>query len=551
MQHDTLPHNLTLPHVPLAASSRFADHADIRRNLSVSSLINTTLKAHEGVLTDTGALAVTTGKFTGRSPEDRFIVRDAQTESTVDWGNVNHPLMPQQFDALYIKMRAFVARRTLFVQDVYAGAAIQFRQKVEIATTKAWQSLFVKNLFLAPSEEAVVDFDPDWAVLCVPEFEANPAIDGTRQGNFTIINFSRKLILIGGTEYAGEIKKSLFSVLNYILPLKHGVLPMHCSATIGAAAAGEKGDVALFFGLSGTGKTTLSADPNRRLIGDDEHGWGDNIIFNFEGGCYAKVIRLNAAQEPRIFGAIRYGTVLENVRFQPGLLTVNYDDDALTENTRAAYPLTYADPKAKPVVKAAPRHIFFLTADASGVLPPLAALTEQQAQAFFLAGYTSKVAGTEVGIVQPKPTFSACFGAAFLPLPAQHYADLLATKIRESGAKVWLVNTGWTGGGYGVGQRMPLFTTRTLINAVLTNTLDLSTWKAHPVFGIAVPKSCPGLSPRLFETKAGWADEEAYLHEAHRLLAALAKHLQLYVGPKGVQQLLEGADLKGLTLPGD
>lgn len=522
-------------------SSRFADHPDIRRNEEVAVLVKETLSRREGTLTDTGALAVTTGKFTGRSPEDKFIVRDEQTAHTVDWGKINRPFDPEKFDALYDRMQAFVADKPLYVRDAYAGAAPAYRLTLEVATTKAWQSLFVQHLFLAPCEEELVNFTPEWAVLCVPEFEADPAIDGTRQGNFTIISFSRKLVLIGGTEYAGEIKKSLFSVLNYLLPLEHGVLPMHCSATVGDA-----GDVALFFGLSGTGKTTLSADPTRRLIGDDEHGWADNLIFNFEGGCYAKVIRLNAAQEPRIFGAIRSGTVLENVSFHPGLPTiVNYADDSITENTRAAYPLAYADSNARPLVAAAPHHIFFLTADASGVLPPLASLTERQARAFFLTGYTSKVAGTEMGIVQPKPTFSAAFGAAFLPLPPRRYADLLAEKIRESGAKVWLVNTGWTGGGFGTGQRISLAATRALIHAVLTGALDPGNWKAHPVFGVAVPESCPGVDNRVFDRATGWSSEESYLREARRLLMTFVEQLVPYVGRENARELLEGAAFDG------
>ncbi len=519
------------------------DHTDVVMNGQPAQLVKIAVANGEGVLTDQKALAVKTGKFTGRSPLDKFAVRDATTEHTIDWGSVNQPFDADRFAELYARMQAFVQDQTVYAQQVLVGAASAYQLRAEIITTKAWQSLFVSHLFLHPTEAELVDFTPDWTVLCVPEFMADPATDGTRQTNFTIVDFTRRVVLIGGTEYAGEIKKSMFTVMNYTLPEAHDVLPMHCSATVGKA-----GDVALFFGLSGTGKTTLSADPTRRLIGDDEHGWADTEkampgIFNMEGGCYAKVIKLNPAQEPRIFGAIRTGTVLENIGFYDGLRAVNYHDDTLTENTRAAYPLRYADPYAQPFVEAQPKHVFFLTADASGVLPPLASLTEKQAMAFFLTGYTSKLAGTEMGIVQPKPTFSPAFGAAFLPLPATRYADLLAKRIRQSGAKVWLVNTGWTGGGYGVGARMPLAATRALINAVLSGQLNPATWQPHPIFGVAVPTQCPGVADALFSPTAGWADTDAYQVEAQRLLGAFANHLHGFVGTAGVADLLEGAAL--------
>jgi phosphoenolpyruvate carboxykinase (ATP) len=430
-------------------------------------------------------------------------------------------------------MMHFISDKTLFVCDCYGGASPEFRLKLEVVTTKAWQCLFALNQFIRPSPKELVGFSPEWSIISIPEFEANPETDGTRNTNFTIINFTKKLVLIGGTEYAGEIKKSLFTVLNYLLPIQYNVLPMHCSAT-----AGPDGDVALFFGLSGTGKTTLSADPNRCLIGDDEHGWGDNAIFNFEGGCYAKVIKLSAVHEPGIFEAIRYGTLLENVCFEPGTSTVNYDDDSLTENTRASYPLSYAGNNSCPLVRSAPKNIFFLTADAFGVLPPIASLNKAQAKAFFLTGYTSKLAGTEIGIIQPKPTFSACFGAAFLPLPPMEYANLLEAKMEECKAKVWLINTGWTKGPYGTGHRIPIATTRALINAVLSGDLNTSSWKSHPVFGVAVPDRFEGLENQLFETKTGWSDESAYLTTANQLLKDFIKHLATYVGEGEAYELL-------------
>jgi phosphoenolpyruvate carboxykinase (ATP) len=509
--------------IAFPAFSLLEEHKNIQRNLPFTLLIENAIKNGEGRLADSGALTVKTGKFTGRSPEDKYIVRDEMTEHLVDWGKINNPFDSSAFEQLYFKMYEFIKGRTLYVNDCLGGASKEYELSFQVVTTKAWQALFANNQFLKPGN--IMEFTPEWIFFSVPEFEANPETDGTRNKNFTIIDFSRKVVLIGGTEYAGEIKKSLFTILNFILPVHHGVLPMHCSAT-----AGKKGDVALFFGLSGTGKTTLSSDPERCLIGDDEHGWSDEDVFNFEGGCYAKVIHLNAGFEPGIFNAIRFGTLLENVTFEPGGSTVNFDDDTITENTRASYPLSFADVKSCPCVTAEPSNIFFLTADATGVLPPIAVLNTEQAKAFFLTGYTSKLAGTEMGVNQPKPTFSACFGAAFMPLPPMFYADLLQSKIEKSGAKVWLINTGWTKGPYGKGYRIPITATRTFINGVLSGNLNTQNWTNHPVFGIAVPTEFPGVDAGLLETKVGWDDENAYLKQANQLLKEFIKNLANYVG---------------------
>jgi phosphoenolpyruvate carboxykinase (ATP) len=512
-------------HIEVPLFSLVEKHHQIKRNLSVSELIETSIKNGEGRLTDNGALSVKTGKFTGRSPEDKYIVKDETTEHLVDWGKINNSFDSGNFYRLMNKIEKFVSEKTLYVNDCVGGASVAHQLSFQVISTRAWQSLFAHNQFIKPGN--TTNFKPEWVFITVPEFEADPLMDGTRNKNFTIIDFSRKIVLIGGTEYAGEIKKSLFTVLNFLLPVYQNVLPMHCSATMG-----RKGDVALFFGLSGTGKTTLSSDPQRCLIGDDEHGWSDHEVFNFEGGCYAKVIHLNPEHEPKIFNAIKFGTLLENVGFKSGTSSVDFDDASITENTRASYPLSFADKKSCPAVEAQPQNIFFLTADASGVLPPIAVLDKRQAKAFFLTGYTSKLAGTEMGIIQPKATFSACFGAAFMPLHPMYYADLLETKIEQTGAKVWLINTGWTKGPYGVGHRMPIAITRALINAALSGTLNTDTWEQHPVFRVAVPKEFPGIDPALLETKAGWKDGEAYMKQANMLLKDFIKNLSSYIGER-------------------
>jgi phosphoenolpyruvate carboxykinase (ATP) len=466
MKHDMLAVDLSKTAKPIVNHPVFKLHGDIHLNLRVSTLIQEALKNQEGVLTDTGAFMCDTGKFTGRSPKDKFCVFDDKTANTVWWGDINQAFDADKFEALYQKMIAFVANKKLYARYAYACASPTHRLNILVINTLAWHNLFCNHLFLRPEEEELNTFEPEWVILNVPEFEADPAVDGTRQGNFTIIDFTRKIILIGGTGYAGEMKKGIFTVLNYILPQEKQVLSMHCSANIGA-----EGDTALFFGLSGTGKTTLSADPDRKLIGDDEHGWSDEEVFNFEGGCYAKVINLSAEQEPEIFGAIRYGAILENTRFVEGTTTVDYTNQSVTENTRTAYPINYIPNVAEPSIGSAPKNIFFLTADAFGVLPPIAKLNKEQAMFYFVSGYTSKLAGTEMGVKEPQATFSACFGAAFLPLHPLKYADLLGKKINNGEVNVWLINTGWTGGPYGIGSRMKLKYTRAMIHAALEGNL--------------------------------------------------------------------------------
>ncbi len=502
---------------------------ELHFQLSPEELLHHTLQNGEGTLTDTGALACETGRFTGRSPKDKFIVRDPKTAKTVHWGDINQPFDPERFEQLHQKMRRFLKTKTVYARYAQAGAASEYRLNLLVLNTQAWQNLFANHLFLRPNEAELTAFVPEWTLLCIPEFEADPATDGTRQANFTLVDFSRKIILIGGTGYAGEMKKAVFTVLNFLLPVQHGVLPMHCAANVGA-----DGDTALFFGLSGTGKTTLSADPARRLIGDDEHGWADDSVFNFEGGCYAKVVDLSAENEPEIFAALRDGAILENTRFVPGTRTVDFTDQSRTENTRGAYPLDAIPNAISPSVGSVPRHIFFLTADAFGVLPPLARLTPEQAMYYFLSGYTAKLAGTEMGVCEPQATFSACFGAAFLPLHPVHYAEMLGEKLRESGACVWLVNTGWTGGPYGTGSRMSLAYTRTLIRAALEGALQSVAFRPHAVFGLMMPTHCPGVPSELLNPRATWADKTAYDRQANRLAWAFRKNFQPYaqaVGP--------------------
>ncbi|MEA5139499.1 phosphoenolpyruvate carboxykinase (ATP) [Arcicella rigui] len=512
MKHDILTSDFSTTAKPTVNHPILSLHTDIHLNLRVSTLIEEALKNGEGTLTDTGAFMCDTGKFTGRSPKDKFSVYDDKTAETVAWGEINQAFEADKFEALYQKMLTFVANKKLYARYVYACAAPEHRTNILVVNTLAWHNLFCNHLFLRPDESEMENFEPEWLILNVPEFEANPAIDGTRQGNFTIIDFTRKIILIGGTAYAGEMKKGIFTVLNYILPEEKKVLSMHCSANIG-----KDGDTALFFGLSGTGKTTLSADPYRKLIGDDEHGWDDKQVFNFEGGCYAKVINLSQEQEPEIFGAIRYGAILENTRFIEGTTSVDYTNQSVTENTRTAYPINYIPNVAVPSVGNAPKNIFFLTADAFGVLPPISKLSTEQAMYYFVAGYTSKLAGTEMGVKEPQATFSACFGAAFLPLHPLKYADLLGEKIKAGDVKVWLINTGWSGGGYGVGSRMKLSYTRAMIHAALKGDFERINFIKHEVFGLEMPESCPNVPQELLNPKNTWADKEAYDTKAKNL----------------------------------
>ncbi len=484
----------------------------------------------EGVFTASGAFMCDTGTFTGRSPKDRYIVSDAFTKDIVDWGGINQPFDPDSFARLHARMTEFLTDRQVFVRYAYAGANSLYRKSVMAITTKAWHSLFCYNLFVKPDAGELANFDPEWCIYCVPEFQADPSVDGTRQENFTIIDFTRKTILIGGTGYAGEIKKAVFSVLNMLLPVEHGVLPMHCAANRGA-----DGDTALFFGLSGTGKTTLSADPNRRLIGDDEHGWAPEGIFNFEGGCYAKVVNLSREGEPQIFNAIKSGAILENTRFFPGSREVDFTNTTVTENTRAAYPLSHIPGAAGHLTEKEPANVFFLTADAFGVLPPLARLTPEQAVFFFLSGYTSKLAGTEVGIVEPAATFSSCFGAAFLPLSPEVYTRLLGQRLQAGGAKVWLINTGWTGGAYGTGKRIPLQYTRNMLQAVLDGKLEEVEYTKHAVFEIDVPTSCPGVPSAVLLPENSWTDPLLYRQQAMKLLLAFRQNAARFPMTTGVQ----------------
>lgn len=493
-------------------------------NLDSKTLADKTLELGQGTLNDTGALCVNTGKFTGRSPKDKFTVKDSLTENTVDWGDVNIPFDPAAFDKLYDKVTAFLAGKEVWVRDAYAGADPKFQIGVRIVNTTPWANLFCNNLFITPTAEQIETFSHDWLIIQAPEFEADPAVDGTRQANFTIVNFTRKVILIGGSAYTGEMKKGIFGVLNFILPHEHNVLSMHCSAN-----EGKDGDVALFFGLSGTGKTTLSADSSRALIGDDEHGWAEGSVFNFEGGCYAKVIDLSAEKEPEIFGAVKPGALLENITFFEGTNKVDYANGSITENTRVAYPIDYIPNAKEPSYGGNPKNIFFLTCDAFGILPPISKLTKEQAMYHFISGYTAKVAGTEVGVTEPQTTFSACFGRVFLPLHPTKYAELLGKKLEEHpDVNVWLVNTGWSGGPYGVGQRMSLKYTRAMINAAINGDLDNVDYVAHDVFGVLKPQSCPGVPSEVLNPRKTWADTAAYDKNALELAQLFVKNFEKY-----------------------
>ena len=506
----------------------------VRYDLSPTELIEEALQRKEGVLTANGALMVDTGAFTGRSPKDRFLVKDDITEDTVWWGEINIPISTAHFERLYAKMTSFLQNKEVFVRDLHACAAPEYRLNVRVITTLAWHNLFCDNLFIRPDKLELKDIKQEFTILCIPDFAADPETDGVKHTNFTVINFSKRMILIGGTAYAGEMKKGIFSVLNFILPHQKKVLSMHCSANVG-----KDGDSALFFGLSGTGKTTLSSDPQRYLVGDDEHGWSETGIFNIEGGCYAKVIDLSEEKEPDIFHAIKHGAILENTRFVPGTLDVDYSNKTVTENTRTAYPLTHIPSSLDPSVAQAPKHIFFLTADAFGILPPISKLNENQAMYHFISGYTAKVAGTEMGVVEPKLTFSACFGAAFLPLHPMQYALLFGEKLKASNAQVWLINTGWTGGTYGKGTRISLSYTRAMITAALEGKLDYAPFRTDSVFGMEVPEICPGVPASLLNPKATWTDPKSYDEQAKSLAASFRKNFQAF------EQLATPAVLSG------
>jgi len=484
----------------------------IHWNLAPAVLIEHAIRRGEGVLTDAGAFVGITAPHTGRSPNDKFVVREPENEGAIWWGDVNVPISPEHFDRLHADIRAHLAGRELYVRDMFAGADDQYRLNVRVITPSAWHSLFVSNMFIEPSADDLEAMEPGFTVLHAPDYQADPSIHGTRSTTFIMLNFAERLVLIGGTHYAGEIKKSIFSVLNYLLP-KQGVLSMHCSANVG-----QEGDVALFFGLSGTGKTTLSADPNRGLIGDDEHGWSEDGVFNFEGGNYAKVIRLSPEGEPYIYAASnRFGAILENVVLDEETRVVDFDDDRLTENTRSSYPLDFIPGAVEGSQGGHPRHVIFLTADAYGVLPPISRLTREQAMFHFLSGYTAKVAGTERGVTEPKATFSACFGAPFLPLHPSTYARMLGAKLDEHRAGCWLVNTGWTGGSYGEGRRMKLAYTRAMITAAMQGELDKVETRPDPVFGLQVPVTVPGVPDEVLMPRETWADPLAYDEQAGKL----------------------------------
>lgn len=492
-------------------------------NLSPAELVEDTIINGQGVLSDTGAIAIETGEFTGRSPKDRFVVCDEKTEDAVWWGDINIKFTPEKFDALYNRMKSYLNGKDVYVRDAYACADDNHRLNLRVVTEYPWSNMFAYNMFLRPTDEEVQNFDPEWHVVNAPGFIADPEIDGTRQHNFAVINFTKKMIIIGGTGYTGEIKKGIFSVLNFILPHEKNVLSMHCSANVG-----KDGDTAVFFGLSGTGKTTLSSDPDRQLIGDDEHAWADDSVFNFEGGCYAKTIDLSREKEPQIYDAIKFGAILENIGFQDGSSTPDYHDSSITQNTRVSYPIHHIDNIKVPSRGGAPKNIFFLTCDAFGVLPPISKLTTEQAMYHFMSGYTAKVAGTEMGITEPQTTFSACFGAAFLPLHPAKYAELLGEKLNNSEVNVWLVNTGWSGGSYGVGERMSLKYTRAMITAAMNGNLDNVEFVTQPVFELAIPTSCEGVPSEILNPKDTWADKAAFDETANSLANKFVSNFEQY-----------------------
>ena len=501
-------------------------NATIRYQLSSDELHEETLKKNQGRETSLGAITVETGEFTGRSPKDRFIVKDYITKDKVWWSDINVAFDSDKFDALYDKVVHYLSEKEVYVRDSFICSDENYKMSVRAVNEYPWSNMFVHNMFLRPTEDELDRFDTEWVVINAPGFMANPDVDGTRQHNFAILNFTRKVALIGGTGYTGEIKKGIFSALNFILPVYKNTLPMHCSANVG-----KDGDTAIFFGLSGTGKTTLSTDPNRQLIGDDEHGWtAENTIFNFEGGCYAKVIDLSKEKEPEIYGAIKKGAILENVILD-NQGNVDFADTTITQNTRVSYPIYHIENIKQPSIGENPKHIFFLTADAFGVLPPISKLTPAQAAYHFISGYTAKVAGTEAGIDEPLPSFSACFGAPFMPLHPTKYAEMLSEKMKEAGVHVWLVNTGWTGGKYGVGRRMPLKYTRAMITAVLEGKLGNYTYEdyhIHSVFGVAQPRNCPGVPSELLSPRTTWNNDKAYYDTAFKLSNAFRENFKKF-----------------------
>ncbi len=485
-----------------------------------------TVAKRMGVETENGTLVVNTGEFTGRSPKDRFIVKDQITRDKIWWGSENIPFKSSHFDALYDRVTQYLSHKELFVRDAHACADLNYKLNIRVINEYPWSNMFALNMFLRPDKVMLDEFQPDWLIVNAPGFMADPTRDKTRQHNFAILNFERKIALIGGTGYTGEIKKGIFSALNFLLPVTQNTLPMHCSANVG-----ESGDTSIFFGLSGTGKTTLSADPNRQLIGDDEHGWTkEDTVFNFEGGCYAKVINLSVESEPDIYRAIKPGAILENVILNSEGV-VDYSDTSITQNTRVSYPISHIKNIKTPSIGQDPRNIFFLTADAFGVLPPIAKLSPGQSAYHFISGYTAKVAGTEAGIVEPVPSFSACFGAPFMPLHPTFYAEMLSEKIQSAGVDVWLVNTGWTGGSYGVGQRMKLKYTRAMITAAMNGSLEASNkgnYHIHSIFGVSQPKVCPGVPSEVLSPRTTWNNDQAYYKTAHKLAKSFKENFKKF-----------------------
>lgn len=486
--------------------------ANINVQLSVPELVEKATSRGEATLTVDGALRAETGKYTGRSPKDKYMVEEDASKDKIDWGKVNRPISTEIFDNLYVKVINYLKEKDeLFVFKGFAGADKDSQLSIQVINEYAWHNLFCHQLFIRPTAEELTDHESQFTIVSAPSFKADPAVDGTASETFIITSMEKRIILIGGTEYAGEMKKSIFGIMNYLLP-EQGIFPMHCSANVG-----EEGDVALFFGLSGTGKTTLSADADRKLIGDDEHGWSDNGVFNVEGGCYAKTINLSAEKEPEIYNAIKFGAVLENVAVHPETRICDYSDGSLTENTRVAYPIHYIDNIVTPSVAGHPKTIVFLTADAFGVLPPISKLTKEQAMYHFLSGFTSKLAGTERGVTEPEPVFSTCFGSPFLPLPATVYAEMLGKKIDEHGSQVFLVNTGWTGGEYGVGSRMKLSYTRTMVRAAIEGKLNEVETIQDGVFGLNIPVAVEGVPSEVLNPREAWADKAAYDKKATEL----------------------------------
>jgi phosphoenolpyruvate carboxykinase (ATP) len=495
----------------------------VRANLPTAELYEDAIRRGEGLIAAEGPLVVRTGKHTGRSPEDKFIVREPGSEGKIWWGAVNQPISEEHYERLRARLIDYAATRDLYSQDCFIGAAPAHRRALRVYTETAWASIFARNLFRRPTPTQLAGFEPNFTIICVPSFQADPTTEGTRTGTAILVHLRRMEVIIVGTEYAGEIKKSAFTVMNYLMP-DEGVLPMHSAINVG-----PDGDAAVFFGLSGTGKTTLSADPLRSLVGDDEHGWAEGLTFNFEGGCYAKTIRLSPMYEPDIFQTTRrFGTILENVDLDPATRALDLDSERITENTRGAYPIEFIGNADETGIAGTPRAVIFLTADAFGVLPPISRLTREQAAYHFISGYTAKLAGTEIGIKEPKATFSACFGAPFMPRHPGEYADMLMGHLQREQVPVWLVNTGWTGGPYGIGERMNIAHTRSIVRAALDGSLAKVAMRADPVFGFEVPTSCPNVPDRFLDPRATWADPAAYDQMAARLAKMFADNLDAF-----------------------